>query len=45
VIGMQLKDPNTRVEEAEATVAKTHKDLGVPDEMVWSKLGYTPANA
>ena len=42
VIGVQWKDANTRIEETEAKVAQTHKDLGVPDEMVWAKLGYTP---
>lgn len=42
VIGVQWKDASTRIEETEAKVAQTHKDLGVPDEMVWAKLGYTP---
>ena len=41
-IGVQWADPNTRMEETEAKVATVHKALGVPDEAVWAKAGYSP---
>jgi hypothetical protein len=42
VIGVQWADANTRMEAVEAGVAKIHKDLGVPDDAVWAKAGYSP---
>jgi hypothetical protein len=30
------------MEAVEAGVAKIHKDLGVPDDAVWAKAGYSP---
>lgn len=41
-IAVQWADPNTRMEKPEAEIAQIHKALGVPDEAVWSKAGYTP---
>lgn len=42
VIGVQWKDPNTRIEDVEAKIAEVHKGLGVPDEAVWQRAGYSP---
>ncbi len=42
VIGVQWKDPNTRIEDVEAKIAESHKKLGVPDEAVWQRAGYSP---
>lgn len=41
-IGVQWRDANTRMEKAEAEIAKIHKDLGVPDDAVWRQAGYSP---
>lgn len=42
VIGVQWKDPNTRIEDVEAKIAEVHKGLGVPNEAVWARAGYSP---
>jgi hypothetical protein len=42
VIGVMWADANTRMEAVEAQVAQVHKNLGVPDEAVWEKAGYSP---
>lgn len=41
-IGVQWADPNTRMEKAEAEIAQIHKGLGVPDDAVWQRAGYSP---
>jgi hypothetical protein len=41
-IEVQWDDASTRIEETESKIAKTHADLGVPDQVVWEKLGYSP---
>lgn len=41
-IGVQWADPNTRMERTEAEIAGLHKGLGVPDDAVWSRAGYSP---
>lgn len=41
-IGVIWADPNTRMEKAEAEIAEAHKRLGVPDEAVWARAGYSP---
>jgi hypothetical protein len=42
VIGAMWADANTRMEKTEADTAKIYKDLGVPDEAVWEKAGFSP---
>lgn len=42
VIGVQWKDPNTRIEEVQAKIAQLHKMLNVPDDAVWAQAGYSP---
>lgn len=42
VIEVQWKDASTRIEEVEVKNAKIHKELNVPDVVVWEKLGYSP---
>lgn len=40
-IDVTWADPNTRNEFAMAQVAQAQKSLGVPDEQIWSLLGYS----
>ena len=42
VIGVQWADANTRMEKTEADTAMVYKNLGVPDEAVWEKAGFSP---
>lgn len=42
VIGVMWDDANTRMEKTEADVAQIYKALGVPDEAVWEKAGFSP---
>lgn len=41
-IDVTWQDANVRNEPAEVTTAEGHKRLGVPDEILWRRLGYTP---
>lgn len=41
-IAVQWADPNTRMEKVEAEIAGMHKGLGVPNEAVWQRAGYSP---
>jgi hypothetical protein len=43
-LGVQTmwSDPEIRNELSESQSAEIHKRLGVPDEAIWAKLGYSP---
>lgn len=41
-IATQWKDANVRNEEAESRTATAHAALGVPEAIIWQRLGYTP---
>ena len=42
-VAVTWADANVRNELAEAQMAEAHQRLGVPQETLWRKLGYTPA--
>lgn len=42
VIGVMWADANTRMEKTEAETAQIYKALGIPDEAVWEKAGFSP---
>lgn len=37
------ESPETRHEKTDAETGQLHKNLGIPDEEIWAKLGYSPA--
>ena len=41
-IKIAWKDANVRNEQVEVTVAEGHQRLGIPQDELWRKLGYTP---
>lgn len=41
-IAVQWEDANVRNEEAESRTATAHAALGVPESIIWQRLGYTP---
>lgn len=41
-ITITWQDANVRNEQADAATAEAHQRLGVPQEELWRKLGYTP---
>lgn len=41
-INCEWKDAKTRNEQAEITNAQTKREMGVPDEQLWSEIGYSP---
>lgn len=41
-IAVQWQDANVRNEEAESRTATAHAALGVPEAIIWQRLGYTP---
>lgn len=41
-IATQWQDANVRNEEAESRTAAAHAALGVPEAIIWQRLGYTP---
>lgn len=42
-VAVRWANPETRNELNDAQTLRLHKDLGVPEEMIWRKLGYSDA--